>query len=344
MSQKEPRLCFTERPKSNSTVISVFIESSESRDIASEMQVLEEARLKALKKPVHLNVMVVGDSSLGKTTFIEAFIAIKFRNGLPDFVKSSESSQGPTPEITHHIATKIENEVEFIMDMIDVPGYGSFTRLESWLKMLQEFLSTQAIKYANLSHIPKLERPDPRVHLCLYFIQGTRLKEADIQAMYVLQKYVNIIPVIAKADMHTADEIVSAKLNIALAASAAQISFFDCVKAMGIKSTELTNGPLGPCPPFALVSSLNMVSLEEDRFVFGRKYPWGVCDITDPEHSDFSLLSHLLVSHLVQPAIDSTKVFAKALIKKPKLKREASSWKWSPVVFGLLIGLFSLRH
>lgn len=275
--------------------------------------------------------MVIGDSSLGKTTFIEAFIAIKFRNGLPDFVKAAETSQGPTTEITHNQAAKLENGVEFIMDVIDVPGYGSFTQIESWLKMLQDFLACETIKYAGMSHLPKCERLDSRVHLCLYFIQGTRLKEADIQAMFYLQRFVNIIPVLAKSDMYTTDEIISAKLNIALSANAAQISLFDCAKAMGIRTAELTNGPLGPCPPFALVSSLTMVRIEEDRYVFGRKYPWGVCDIMDPEHSDFSLLSHLLVSHLVQPAIDATKSFAKALMKKPKRKQTLTEWVWQVV-------------
>ena len=47
------------------------------------------------------------------------------------------------------------------------------------------------------------ELPDPRVHLCLYFLNGHHIKKADLEFIKSLSGYVNILPIIAKADSFT---------------------------------------------------------------------------------------------------------------------------------------------
>ena len=47
------------------------------------------------------------------------------------------------------------------------------------------------------------ELPDPRIHLCLYFLNGHHIKQADLDFLKALSSYVNILPIIAKADSFT---------------------------------------------------------------------------------------------------------------------------------------------
>lgn len=71
-----------------------------------------------------------------------------------------------------------------------------------------------------LAEETKIERPeniaDNRVHLCFYFIAptGHGLKELDIEFMKALQDRVNIVPVIAKADTLTHEEMAIFKQNV----------------------------------------------------------------------------------------------------------------------------------
>ena len=57
---------------------------------------------------------------------------------------------------------------------------------------------------------------DTRVHCCLYFIPpyGHGLRQIDLEFLRRLQYKVNLIPVIAKADTLTAEEVKRLKDNI----------------------------------------------------------------------------------------------------------------------------------
>ena len=57
---------------------------------------------------------------------------------------------------------------------------------------------------------------DNRVHACVYFIQptGHALKPLDIEVMRRLHTKVNLIPVIAKADTLTDEEIALFKTRV----------------------------------------------------------------------------------------------------------------------------------
>jgi septin family protein len=141
--------------------------------------------------------------------------------------------------------------------------------------------------------------------LCLYFIEGPRIKDLDKRTLFELQKYVNIIPILARADSYSVEEILEAKLRIIEECYDAGIQFFDCAKAMRLDVNDLEG--IGPCPPFAVVTSTELIQKIEGDFCYGRKYPWGVCDINNPLHSDFALLYRLLIGYFSQPCIESTK-------------------------------------
>ena len=73
---------------------------------------------------------------------------------------------------------------------------------------------------------------DNKVHVCLYFLTGPRIKRDDIIYMKKLQKYVNIIPILAKGDSFTVEEIKAIKLTLINQAFDHKIEWFDCLEVM----------------------------------------------------------------------------------------------------------------
>ena len=48
----------------------------------------------------------------------------------------------------------------------------------------------------------------------------------------------------------------------------------------------------------------------------GRVYPWGVCEVWNPEHSDLQTLQKLLIGHYSLDMIELTDFFQHRYIKK----------------------------
>ena len=73
---------------------------------------------------------------------------------------------------------------------------------------------------------------DNRIHLLLYFFEGHHLKHMEFKVLKTLQSYVNIIPVVAKADSFTQGELQQFKMGIIAEAADRNINFFDCSSAI----------------------------------------------------------------------------------------------------------------
>ena len=74
----------------------------------------------------------------------------------------------------------------------------------------------------------KSEILDERVHCCLYFLKGPRIHDEDCKIMAALQSYVNIIPVIAKGDCYTLEEIKQIKKDLLLKKEEHKIGWLEC--------------------------------------------------------------------------------------------------------------------
>jgi cell division control protein 12 len=89
------------------------------------------------------------------------------------------------------------------LTVIDTPGFGDYVNnRDSWQPII-EFLDDQHESYMLQEQQPqRKEKIDLRVHACLYFIRptGHTLKPLDIEVMKKLCTRVNLIPVVAKAD------------------------------------------------------------------------------------------------------------------------------------------------
>ena len=89
--------------------------------------------------------MVIGNSGLGKTTFINSFLDRKFSR-IPDLVENY-SLHPSTRAFVHNKATRTENGLQFNIDFIDTPGYGSYKSIDIWIKMMKSMINSSAFEY-----------------------------------------------------------------------------------------------------------------------------------------------------------------------------------------------------
>jgi septin 2 len=84
-------------------------------------------------------------------------------------------------------------------------------------KQVIKYIDDQFEKYlADESGLNRRHIVDNRVHCCFYFINpsGHGLKPLDVAFMKAVDRKVNIVPVIAKADTMTKQEILKLKLKV----------------------------------------------------------------------------------------------------------------------------------
>ena len=101
--------------------------------------------------------------------------------------------------------------------MIDTPGFGDYVNnRDSWMPIV-EFIDDQHESYMLQEQQPRRsDKIDLRVHACLYFIRptGHTLKPLDIEVMKRLSTRVNLIPVVAKADTLSPNDLALFKKRV----------------------------------------------------------------------------------------------------------------------------------
>ena len=70
-----------------------------------------------------------------------------------------------------------------------------------------------------------------------------------------------------------------------------------------------------------------------------RQYPWGLCNIENPEHSDFVLLQSLLGGHICHEAIQLTHFSYKTYFKEQKTVQKESMEKEKNKKVGAIIAV-----
>ncbi|CAH8435412.1 unnamed protein product [Schistosoma margrebowiei] len=279
---------------------------------------------KAVRRGFVFNLMITGNSGLGKSTFINSLFCTDMYNA--DYPGPSKRSYSSGTCVDSRTFALSEANVSLILTIIDTPGFGSeLDNSASW-KPLVKHIDSRFESYLraelNVSRItvgsgatyqPGLPN-DQRVHLCLYFISpnGHGLHQLDIETLKQLHNRVNVVVIIGKADSLTPDECSQFKQTILQELHNHNIKLYDfpeSVAKLGGADESYSVNEIRQArgrQPFAVVTSNNLVTLPDGRKVYGRSYPWGVVECDNLAHNDFNALKHLLMSVHLQDLIDMT--------------------------------------
>ncbi|KAJ7650957.1 Septin-domain-containing protein [Roridomyces roridus] len=251
-----------------------------------------QVRRKSVKEGFQLTVMVVGESGLGKSTLINTLFNSP--------VCAPRAAERPRTVAIENIEADIEeNGVRLRLNVVDTPGFGDFVNNEdSWNPIIQNIEQRFEAYLSQENQIRRTRMHDTRVHACIYFIQptGQSLKEIDIELMRRLHDRVNLIPVIAKADTMSQDDVADFKERILSDLEFNGIQIFQAPVYEDDDEESIAEADaVSRAIPFAVVGSTRVVRTASGRLVRGRAYPWGFVEVDNPEHCDFVLLRQMLV-------------------------------------------------
>ncbi|KAK9453896.1 Septin-domain-containing protein [Dipodascopsis uninucleata] len=257
---------------------------------------------KSVRKGFNFNLMIVGESGLGKSTLVSTLFDVPL---YANRVEKGPSAEIPkTLEIQTVTADLDENNVNLKLTVVDTPGFGDAVNNEDAWRPIVENIEQRFDAYLeseNKAH--RSDIVDNRIHACLYFIAptGHSLKQIDVEVMKKLHNKVNLIPVIAKSDILTDEEIVSFKARIRADLEHHKINIFETPRfeVDGDDTIEEKDAIMSAIP-FAVVGAISKVSTPDGRSVRGRKYPWGVVEVDNEDHCDFLKLRVMLVKNYME--------------------------------------------
>lgn len=270
-----------------------------------------------------VNLMVVGQQGMGKSTFVNTLFqneilktGIDFKNEYFDsgskiakkrlFEEYSDPLNEDTPTTTKIQKTYVmleEGNVNLKLCIIDTPGFGDYSDNSfSWVPIC-EYIDAQYTEYMFNEEQPYRDLlVDSRVHCCLYFINATNkgLTALDVISMQEISKRVNLVPVIAKSDGLTESEMVNFKKDIRETIKVQKIKICDLL----LKGDEESMGNEYDYP-FGVVGG----QYYEEMQTFGRKYRHGFVDVMDERVSDFLKLRKFLVEDKTLDLIEKTAMY-----------------------------------
>ena len=316
-----------------------------------------------------LRLMVVGESGMGKTTFIENIFHAYRPNAScagthathapslkPECVakagrptpgpcrqstKSTTFLSNPDELCTSFVVEDVDERIRMHYYIQDTPGYGDTLDPNTRMIDIIRFIRTQNQRHLQREVDMSIDvATDPRVDVCLYFIPPHRLKEIDVEFMLRLATVVTLIPIVAKADSMTTEELAYFRNLIRKTAIEREILFYefsarDCLDA-GIHD-HISRG----FPAFAVVSSdVYATGAKSDVFWPVRDYQWGTCEAFNRSHSDTPILKRLLLECGYHGVKESSSSFYQAF-KDTERRQRTETWlnptlTWAHIVYFFL--------
>ncbi|KAJ9089706.1 Septin-6 [Entomophthora muscae] len=261
-----------------------------------------------------LNLMVVGETGLGKTTFMNTL----FNSDLTEYIVPKVPQKTTEVRVVPSTFELKEENVNMRLTVIDTPGFGDQLNREKDLEPIVAYIDEQFEKYLEDEMVTteRSEIEDNRVHALLYFIApGSGIRSIDLIILKELSEKVNIIPVLAKADTLRLEEKLWNKRLIMNQILIHQIKTYptDFCDEKDLISHLMEN------IPFAVMGSQTKINVD-GKTVRGRKYRWGVVEVDNPEHCDFSLLQEMLMKTCLHDITDSTHSIHYAHYRSKKLR------------------------
>ncbi|KAL1967505.1 hypothetical protein VTN77DRAFT_3020 [Rasamsonia byssochlamydoides] len=262
---------------------------------------------KLLKRGFQFNVMVVGQTGLGKSTLINTIFASHLIDSKGRLTPNEPVRSTTEIQTVSHIIE--ENGVRLRLNIVDTPGYGDQVNNDRCWDPIVKYIKDQHSAYLRKELTAQRERyiQDTRIHCCLFFIQpsGHALKPIDIVVLKKLSDVVNVVPVIAKSDSLTLEERQAFKERIK------EEFAFHNLKMYPYDNDELDdeeramNAQIKDIIPFAVVGSEKNIVVNGKQ-VRGRQNRWGVINVEDENHCEFVYLRNFLTRTHLQDLIETT--------------------------------------
>eukprot|EP00917_Polyrhabdina_sp_WS-2016_P002645 GHVP01005707.1.p1 GENE.GHVP01005707.1~~GHVP01005707.1.p1 ORF type:complete len:293 (-),score=59.11 GHVP01005707.1:901-1779(-) len=264
---------------------------------------------KTPKKLQRFTVMAVGGAGLGKTTFLATMFPgnIIPRREMP--LDSEEADEAPFAATEQTEINQFEYEdstSRSVLEIVDTPGFDEDTDTDKWITGISSFIENRYQEVLEeeqrVKRNPHVE--DHRVHALLYFISPNTggLSDVDIRILQTLGPLVNIIPIAAKADSFTPEELFQFRRKISDDIKENSLSIFgfscDDDETHAYSDDQLA---LKECLPFAIIGA---TTTRDGRR--GREYGWGFAETDNPDHSDTLLLFQILLQDRKQDLKDMT--------------------------------------
>lgn len=320
---------------------------------------------KDAKKAIKFTIMVSGELGTGKSTFVNclldrnimphayegsavaqktlaftlaATMALPNTSALPQTMfDASTAHEEPGIALTEtSVEVLDEDNIRLHLNIIDTPGFGDnlnnelcFTEIENFLKQQFDLVLAEETR---IRRNPRFV--DTRVHVLLYFITptGHGLRELDVSCMKRLAKYVNIIPVIGRADTFTEAELKHFKNQIKIDIERFNVPVFQFDSFMDEYDADEDYDLIQECKfltklqPFAIISSeqnfeIKDINTGQSKTIKARQYPWGLVDINNPKYSDFPVLKSVILGSHLQDLKDLTHDFLYETYRTERLSK-----------------------
>ncbi|KAI8915569.1 septin-10 [Gorgonomyces haynaldii] len=262
------------------------------------------------------NIMVCGESGLGKTTFLNTL----FNTDLTEHWEPQNLNQRKTTEISPAQFELVEEGVTLYLTVVDTPGFGDQLNRENNFEPVIQYIDKQYETYleAERSQQPRRNIVDTRIHALLYFLPPTgkdKLNDLDLEFLRRLSSKVNVVPVIGRADSLTPAEIVNYKKGILTDLAKYDIRVYPTFHADDREFIAEAEQHV----PFALIGSDQMINVN-GKMVRGRSYRWGTVQVENPQHCDFVFLRDMLINHNMQDLIETTHTIHYSTYRAQKIR------------------------
>lgn len=260
--------------------------------------------------------MCIGETGLGKSTLMDSLFNTSFES-----IPSPHSL--PNVKLKAHTYELQENNVRLKLTICDTVGYGDQINKDDSFKAVVDYIDAQFEAY--LQEELKIKRAisnyhDTRIHVCLYFVcpTGHGLKSLDLVCMKKLDTKINIIPIIAKADTVSKNELQKFKSKICqeLQSNGVQIYHFPTDD----ESVSEVNSSMNSHVPFAVVGSTEFVRIG-NKMARARQYPWGTVQVENEGHCDFVKLREMLIRTNMEDMREKTHTKHYELYRQKRLEQ-----------------------
>lgn len=258
---------------------------------------------KVTKDGFAFNILCIGDTGIGKSTLMNTLFDTEFNLEPSTHHKSNVTLNSNTFEL-------IEKGIRLKLTLIETSGYGDQINKVQSHEPIVKYINDQY--ELNVQKELSLKRNfnqinDTTIHLCLYFISptGHSLKAIDLNTMKALDRRVNIIPVIAKADTISKNELNEFKKRIMLDINNNHVNIYHFPMNDHDLDISNMNASANALYPMAVIGSSELVKIGT-KLIKGRSYEWGTVSVENESHCDFTKFRDMILSSNMMDLIELT--------------------------------------